>query len=141
MSLVRSFGRFVAARLRPLFRLEGNILFFEYDIYQLGYNAMSIDKKYLKSRPVCKVKFVAPPELSKEAKQIYLAGDFNNWDYEDTVLKRQKNGTYAATLELEAGLEYQYRYVLDGERWENDYEADKYVPSNVCDAENSVVVV
>lgn len=102
---------------------------------------MSLDKKYVKSRSVCKVKFIAPEEIAKQAKKVYLAGDFNNWDYEDTQLKKQKNGTYAATVELDAGAEYQYRYVLDGERWENDFEADKYVPSNVCAAENSVVVV
>lgn len=102
---------------------------------------MSLDKKYLKSRPVCKVKFVAPEPFTKDAKQIYLAGDFNDWDFEQTRLRKQKDGCYATTVELEAGSEYQYRFVLDGERWENDYEADKYVPSNVCPAENSVVVV
>lgn len=102
---------------------------------------MSLDKKYLKSRPVCKVKFIAPEQIAQQAKKVYLAGDFNNWDYEETQLKKQKNGTYAAILELEAGAEYQYRYVVDGERWENDSDADKYVPSNVCAADNSVVVV
>lgn len=101
---------------------------------------MSIDKKYLKSKPVCKVKFVAPEALVQNARRIFLAGDFNNWDYVGTPLKKQKNGTFAATLELETGNEYEYRYVLDGERWENDHEADKYVPNGVG-AENSVVVV
>lgn len=102
---------------------------------------MSLDKKYMKSKPVCKVKFIAPPELTRDAKKIYLAGDFNNWDFQDTQLKRQKDGTYATTLELEAGAEYEYRYVLDGERWENDYAADKYVPSKIGNVDNSVVVV
>lgn len=102
---------------------------------------MSLDKKYLKSRPVCKVKFVAPAPLVSKAKKVYLAGDFNDWDYEATPLRKQKNGDLATTVELDAGAEYQYRYVLDGEQWENDYDADKYVPSNVCYEENSVVVV
>ena len=102
---------------------------------------MSLDKKYLKSRPVCKVKFVAPSPLAESAKKVFLAGDFNGWDYSATPLRKQKNGELAATLELETGSEYQYRYVIDGERWVNDYEADKYVPSNVCHEENSVVVV
>lgn len=110
-------------------------------LLQLGYTTMSLDKKYLKSRPACKVKFTVPPELAREAKKVYLAGDFNNWEFQDTQLKRQKDGTYATILELEAGAEYEYRYVLDGERWENDYEADKYVPSKICAADNSVVVV
>ncbi len=101
---------------------------------------MSIEKKYLKSKPVCKVKFVAPEPLTKEAKKIYLAGDFNSWQFENTLLKKQKNGSFATTLDLETGSEYQYRYVLDGERWENDFDADKYVPSDVG-VDNSVVVV
>ena len=56
------------------------------------------------------------------------------------VLKKQKNGTLATTLDLDTGGEYQYRYVLDGNRWENDYDADKYVASSVG-VDNSVVVV
>ncbi len=102
---------------------------------------MSIDKKYLKSKQVCKVKFIAPEELTKAAKKVYLAGDFNDWQYQETELRKQKNGCYATTLELVPGTEYQYRYVLDGERWENDYDADKYVPSNIGHVDNSVVVV
>ena len=64
---------------------------------------MSLDKKYLKSKPVCKVKFTAPPELVKSAKKIYLAGEFNEWDFTANQLKKQKNGTFATTLELAAG--------------------------------------
>lgn len=101
---------------------------------------MSVEKKYLKTKPICKVKFVAPEALAKESKKIYLAGEFNEWKYEETLLKKQKNGTFATTLDLGTGSEYQYRYVLDGERWENDFDADKYVPSNVG-VDNSVVVV
>ena len=102
---------------------------------------MSLEKKYLKSKPICKVKFIAPEPMIKGAKEIFLAGDFNNWEYELTQLKKQKNGLFATTLDLETGSEYQYRYVIDGKHWENDYSADKYVPSNVCNEENSVVVV
>ncbi len=101
---------------------------------------MSVEKKYLKSKPVCKVKFIAPTELAKEAKKIYLAGEFNGWKFEETIMRKQKNGSYATTIDLPVESEYQYRYVLDGERWENDYDADKYVPSEVG-VENSVVVV
>ncbi len=101
---------------------------------------MSLEKKYLKSKPICKVKFVAPEPLAEGAASIYLAGEFNNWDFSDTKLRRQKDGRYATTLDLETGSEYEYRFVLDGEVWENDYSADKYVPSGIG-VENSVVVV
>jgi 1,4-alpha-glucan branching enzyme len=71
-----------------------------------------------------------------------LIGDFNGWDPAGAVaLKKQKDGSYKGIVELETGKEYQFRYLLDGEKWENDWEADKYVPSGVEGAENSVVIV
>ncbi len=100
---------------------------------------MSLEKKYLKSKPVCKVKFIAPEAIVKGAKTIALAGEFNDW--QQRALKKQKSGQYAATLDLQVGAEYQYRFVVDGERWENDWTADKYVPNNLSFEENSVVVV
>ncbi|MDX1655300.1 MAG: isoamylase early set domain-containing protein, partial [Candidatus Competibacteraceae bacterium] len=48
------------------------------------------------------------------------------------------DGSFTVTVNLESGKEYQFRYLLDGERWENDWEADKYVPAGGHD--NSVVV-
>lgn len=102
---------------------------------------MTIAKKYLRSRPACKVKFIAPSALTRSAKKICLAGDFNDWDASSLRLRKQKTGEYSATIELTPGQEYQYRYVLDDTRWENDHDADKYVPNNICSADNSVVVV
>lgn len=102
---------------------------------------MSLEKTYLKSKPVCKVKFIAPDAIVNGAKSVSLAGEFNDWNPEQIKLRKQKAGHYATTLELEVGNEYQYRYVVDGERWENDWEADKYVPNNLSIDGNSVVVV
>ena len=55
-------------------------------------------------------------------------------------MKRQKNGSFAASLSLERGREYQFRYLLDQERLENDWQADKYL-RNEFGGDNSVVVV
>jgi hypothetical protein len=54
-------------------------------------------------------------------------------------MKRLKNG-FTATLTLRHNTAYQFRYLLDGVRWENDWKADKYLP-NRYGGENSVVVV
>lgn len=102
---------------------------------------MSIQKKYLKSKPVCKVKFIAPEAIVEGAKSVSVAGDFNDWNADETKLRKQKTGEYATTIDLEVGNEYQYRYVVDGERWENDWSADKYVPNGHTAEDNSVVVV
>jgi hypothetical protein len=42
-------------------------------------------------------------------------------------------------LELEPGREYQFRYLINGEHWWNDWNADDYVPG-VSGADNCLVV-
>jgi hypothetical protein len=56
-------------------------------------------------------------------------------------MKRRKDGSFSVTIDLDCDREYQYKYLIDGKTWENDWSADKYIPSPVGDGENSVVVV
>ena len=44
------------------------------------------------------------------------------------------------TLELQSGKEYQFRYLVNGTDWYNDWDADRYVP-NPFGGDNSVVVL
>jgi 1,4-alpha-glucan branching enzyme len=97
-------------------------------------------KRFLKSKPVCKVTFELPPQAANVATGVTLVGEFNGWDSATTPMKRSKDGTYSVTLDLPSGREYQYKYLLDGERWENDWAADKYVHNPLGDGENSVVI-
>jgi 1,4-alpha-glucan branching enzyme len=101
---------------------------------------MSIRKRYLKGKPLCTVTFSLPKAGARSASSVHLVGDFNGWDKAANPMKRQKNGTFAASLSLERGKEYQFRYLLDRERWENDWQADKYL-RNEFGGDNSVVVV
>jgi 1,4-alpha-glucan branching enzyme len=71
---------------------------------------------------------------------VYLVGDFNNWNRTAKPMKTLKNGTFYASISLVPNREYHFRCLLDGQRWENDWTADKYVP-NDYGTENSVVVV
>ena len=97
-----------------------------------------IAKKFLKSKPVCKATFTLPTEAVQGAKKVVLVGDVNDWDAEAGIkMKKQKN-VYKTTVELETGKEYEFRYLLDGETWENDWAADKYV-ATPFGVENSVV--
>ena len=102
---------------------------------------MAVAKQFLKSKPLAKVTFELPAEAVNGAKTVALAGDFNGWDTSTHALKKQKDGSYKATVELAVGAEYQYSYVLDGTTWTNDWAADKYVASGVAGEENSVVVL
>ena len=102
---------------------------------------MSIKRKYLKTKPVCKVTFRFPKEAADSAGSIHLAGDFNEWSKDATPMKSLKNGEFTTTIDLEVNREYQFRYLINNERWENDWDADRYVPSIFGDSENSVVIV
>jgi hypothetical protein len=55
-------------------------------------------------------------------------------------MKRLKNGSFSVTVSLEAGRSYRFRYVLDGNIWINDPEADSYA-ANEYNEDNSVVAV
>lgn len=98
-----------------------------------------ISKQFMKNKPVCKATFTLPVEVAPEAKNVQILGEFNSWSTEEApVMKKQKNGFFKAVVELETGKEYQFRYLIDGENWINDQEADKYVPSEFG-TENGVI--
>ena len=56
-------------------------------------------------------------------------------------MKKLKDGSFSATINLKPGREYQFRYYLDNKVWENTWEADYYVPNGLSKEENSVVEV
>ena len=103
--------------------------------------SVGIKKEYFKSRKTCKVTFRLPKIAATDAKSVSIVGDFNNWNLYANPMKKLKNGNYTITLELEPGREYQFRYLIDESKWENDWNADKYVKSPYGDSDNSVVVV
>jgi len=100
-----------------------------------------IRKEYLKSGDVCAVTFTLPKVAALDAKSVCIVGDFNNWNMRTHPMERIKNGDYVVTLELKPGREYQFRYLIDESRWENDWNADKYVKNPYGDSDNSVVSV
>ena len=99
---------------------------------------MSIKKQFLKSKPVCKVAFRLNASEANGAKKVQILGDFNDWDQTAEPMTMLKSNDFTATLELEAGKEYQFRYLIDGENWKNDSEADALV-ANEFGAENGVI--
>ena len=84
------------------------------------------------------VTFTLPADV--HAGTVALCGEFNDWSAEDARLERGSDGSWRATVALESGRSYRYRYLLDGQRWENDRQADRYVP-NALGSIDSVVVV
>lgn len=95
-------------------------------------------KNYSKTGALCRVTFRIPAEAT--AGIAALCGDFNNWNHQSHFMKPLKNGGFSITISLPAGNSYAYRFLLDETCWQNDREADAYVP-NEFGTENSVVVV
>ena len=53
-----------------------------------------------------------------QAKDVYLAGEFNNWKLDENSRMEQTNGCWTKRLELNYG-KYRYRFVIDG-AWSED---------------------
>jgi hypothetical protein len=84
------------------------------------------------------VTFTLPGEVG--AGHVALCGDFNNWTAGNIALNQGGDGSWQTTVPLKPGHSYHYRYLLDGERWENAWQADRYEP-NPFGSTNSVVIV
>jgi hypothetical protein len=63
-----------------------------------------------------------------DASQAAVCGEWNDWSADRDIMERTEDG-FTRTVELQAGRCYRFRYLLDGHRWENDWEADGYVPN------------
>lgn len=100
---------------------------------------MAFKKLYLKSKPVCKVTFKLSKNEAKSADSVSIVGDFNNWDGKAAPMKKLKNGSFSAALDLPVDKDYQFRYLLNQTAYENDSHADAYVMSPVSTDENSVI--
>ncbi|MBW7883628.1 MAG: isoamylase early set domain-containing protein [Caldilineaceae bacterium] len=74
-----------------------------------------------------KVTFVLPYNEGQEA--VSVVGDFNNWDPAANRLIKRNNGTCSASVVLEPGARYRFRYYSADGTWFNDEAADAYEAS------------
>ena len=56
--------------------------------------------------------------FAPEARDVYLVGEFNNWQVNDSARMMQNNGTWSKKINLNSG-KYRYRFVVDG-NWIED---------------------
>jgi len=72
--------------------------------------------------------------MAPEANDVFLVGDFNNWDSSSHPLKCNSKGIWSTSITLPLG-RYEYRFLIDGEWW-NDPSYAAIVPnpfgSNNC---------
>ena len=100
---------------------------------------MSIKKEYLNDYRKFRVTFILPRRIGKNAEKAQVVGEFNRWTHSATPMKKLKNGTFVAIIELPIYKEYQFRYLLDNKVWMNDSDADRFVPTPFGDSENCVI--
>jgi hypothetical protein len=93
------------------------------------------NRQVAKTDTVLQFVFVAP-----DAKQVALAGDFNDWDTSRTQLvKNDQSGLWTVTVPLQPG-RYSYAFVVDGDRWVADPRAPRAIGDDF-DRPSSTVTV
>ncbi|WP_448248160.1 isoamylase early set domain-containing protein [Thalassotalea agariperforans] len=93
-----------------------------------------LTKKFYKTKGEAEVTF----EFSRDnVSSVSLVAEFNDWQpMEMTYSKKLK--VFRTKVRLPKDSDFHFRYLLDESEWENDAQADKYLP-NAFGTENSVV--
>jgi len=92
--------------------------------------------KSREARGRASVTFTLDPRAG--AQTAAVCGEWNDWSPGAGVMCRDTEGGFSLTVDLEAGRTYRFRYLLDGQRWENDWAADAYL-ANSFGGDDSVV--
>ncbi len=60
--------------------------------------------------------------------EVCVVGEFNDWSRTANPMYYDGHG-YVAELVVASGRAYRFRYLIDGDRWQNDWAADSYAPN------------
>jgi hypothetical protein len=101
---------------------------------------MGIRKMYVKNRDVCKVTFSLPGDMANSAESACVVGDFNGWQVGATPMKKSRDGSFTATVNLSCGGEYQFATSLTA-RYGERRERRPVRLLAIRNTENSVVVI
>ena len=61
---------------------------------------------------------------------VAVVGEFNSWSSATHLMTAESDGSWVLTVPLSPGRTYRFRYLVDDEHWENDWEADDYVDND-----------
>ena len=65
---------------------------------------------------------------STEARNVFLSGDFNNWNPSAHPMKNDGNGRWSRAVMIPPG-KYEYKFLADG-KWTEDPRNDQNCPNN-----------
>jgi 1,4-alpha-glucan branching enzyme len=93
-----------------------------------------LTKRFFKTKDEAEVTF----EFSHpDAKKVELVAEFTDWQ-PLTMKFVKKDNAFKLKHRLPVDKQYHFKYLIDGEQWDNDHHADAYV-ANGFGTENSVV--
>lgn len=95
-----------------------------------------IQKTYLKTKDLCKVKFALNIENAETVEILGLNSDWEN----SIIMSKKKDGTFASEVSLPKNTEHQFKYRINTTEWMNEPEADRE-QVNEFGTSNSVLVV
>lgn len=96
-----------------------------------------IKKKVSPTGRSVRVTFELPSAVADS--EVAVVGSFTDWEPEIMTYIKTRD-VWKTGVSLEPGETHEFRYLIDGEEWRNDEDADRYVP-NPYFSENSVVEV
>lgn len=99
---------------------------------------MIVKKISPKGRSV-RITFELP--LEEAIQGVSVVGNFNNWNTGEHPMQRnERKGVWTKALSFKPGSKIEFRYFIDGHKWQNDAQADAYEP-NPHYSENSVLTL
>jgi len=75
---------------------------------------------------------------SAEAREVFLSGDFNNWNPKSHPMKDDGNGRWSRIVMMPPG-KYEYKFIVDGQ-WMEDPQNNQNC-SNTFGTCNSVLIL
>ena len=97
-----------------------------------------ITKSFYNNGRTCRVTFRHQPV--HDADSVYLVNNQDDWDKTARPMSRRKDGSFSTSLVLRSGTRFQFRYLVDGDTWVNDDQADEYVDKNYGGTDGVVVI-
>lgn len=92
-----------------------------------------ISKSYYNNGNTCRVTFRVCPD--RDPGSVYLVSSHDDWDKHARPMTRRKDGCFSTSLVLPKGARVQFRYLLDGDQWINEENADEYVDNTHGDTD------
>ncbi len=95
-----------------------------------------IQRTYLKSKDLCKVKFTSKFEGAEKVELAGLNGDWQN----PVEMERKKNGNFVYVTSLPKNSYHEFKYLVNGSEWRNEVDADGE-SSNEYGGTNSILQI